>query len=180
MGDFNRPLFGEITNNILKGVIKMKKKTKVIMFILVIAVVALALFFIFQANRKVSENMENRENMNNQTNTTIGNENTNQTVENVENTENTANTLEENTSTPEENESSEEVSGSEESNITDPKTKAIEIVKEDWGEDDSVYFSYDGVNSEGKHIVGVRNKSDTTIRYWYDVDINTGTFTIRK
>ena len=35
----------------------------------------------------------------------------------------------------------------EESNTTDPKAKAIEIVKKDWGEDDSFYFSYDGVNS---------------------------------
>ena len=133
----------------------MKKNTKLIMFILVIVIVGLALFFIFQANQKVSENMENRENMNIQTNTTIENNNTNQTVE-------------------------EETDSMEESNTTDPKAKAIEIVKKDWGEDDSVYFSYDGVNSDGKHIVGVRNKSDTTIRYWYDVDINTGTFTIRK
>ena len=156
----------------------MKKNTKLIMFILVVVIVGLALFFIFQANQKVSENMGNRENMNIQTNTTIENNNTNQTVENVENTENTSNTLEGNIQ--EESESSEETDSMEESNTTDPKAKAIEIVKKDWGEDDSVYFSYDGVNSDGKHIVGVRNKSDTTIRYWYDVDINTGTFTIRK
>ena len=156
----------------------MKKNTKLIMFILVVVIVGLALFFIFQANQKVTENMENRENMNIQTNTTIENNNTNQTVENVENTENTSNTLEGNIQ--EESESSEETDSMEESNTTDPKAKAIEIVKKDWGEDDSVYFSYDGVNSDGKHIVGVRNKSDTTIRYWYDVDINTGTFTIRK
>ena len=156
----------------------MKKNTKLIMFILVVVIVGLALFFIFQANQKVSENMGNRENMNIQTNTTIENNNTNQTVENVENTENTSNTLEGNIQ--EGSESSEETDSMEESNTTDPKAKAIEIVKKDWGEDDSVYFSYDGVNSDGKHIVGVRNKSDTTIRYWYDVDINTGTFTIRK
>ena len=154
----------------------MKKNTKLIMFILVVVIVGLALFFIFQANQKVSENMGNRENMNIQTNTTIENNNTNQTVENVENTENTSNTLEGNIQ--EGSESSEETDSMEESNTTDPKAKAIEIVKKDWGEDDSVYFSYEGIE-DGKYKVAVRRKETTNRLYYYYVDLKNETFTIR-
>ena len=59
-----------------------------------------------------------------------------------------------------------------------PEEKAKNIVKENWGEDDFVYYSYDGINSEGKYIICVRDKATTKALYWYYVDIETGTFDI--
>ena len=63
-------------------------------------------------------------------------------------------------------------------NIQNPEEKAKAIVKENWGEDDSVYYSYDGINSEGKYIICVRDKATTKALYWYYVDIETGAFDI--
>ena len=60
----------------------------------------------------------------------------------------------------------------------DPEEQAKQIVKENWGEDDSVYFSYDGVK-DGKHVVCVREKDTTKALYWYYVDLETGTFEIK-
>jgi len=59
-----------------------------------------------------------------------------------------------------------------------PEEKAKKIVQENWGEDDSVYYSYDGINSEGKYIICVRDKASTKALYWYYVDIETGAFDI--
>lgn len=57
--------------------------------------------------------------------------------------------------------------------------KAISIAKKDWGEDNTVYFSYEG-NNNGKYRVCVR-KADTTyaIRY-YIINVNNGTFEIEE
>ena len=61
-----------------------------------------------------------------------------------------------------------------------PKTdleKAIDIVKEDWGEDDTVYFAEDGKSTNGEYIICVRDKASTAERAWYWVDVINGTFT---
>lgn len=58
-----------------------------------------------------------------------------------------------------------------------PKEQAIQIVKENWGEDETVYFSYDGIK-DGKHVVCVRESSTTKELYRYYVDIETGSFEI--
>ena len=56
--------------------------------------------------------------------------------------------------------------------------KAKSIVKENWGEDDSVYFSYDGIDNEGRYIICVRDKNTTKALYFYYVDVETGTYDI--
>lgn len=56
--------------------------------------------------------------------------------------------------------------------------KAKKIVQENWGEDDTVYYSYDGIDANGRYIICVREKSTTKALYWYYVDIETGTFDI--
>lgn len=58
------------------------------------------------------------------------------------------------------------------------KEEAIRIVKENWGEDDTVYFSYDSIDSDGNYLVCVRDKETTNALYWYKIDLETGTFTI--
>lgn len=52
------------------------------------------------------------------------------------------------------------------------------IVKRDWEarkNQKKVYYAYDDVNSEGKHIVSVRDSGTTAALAWYEVDINKGT-----
>lgn len=83
-----------------------------------------------------------------------------------------------NTSEQIENEVIENTAIDEKENTEKPEEKAIKIVKQNWGEDDSVYYSYDGVDSQGRYIICVRDKNTTKALYFYYVDIETGTFDI--
>lgn len=64
-----------------------------------------------------------------------------------------------------------------EKNISD-KQKALEIAENNWGSDDTIYFDYDGTNSNGDHMVCVRDKNTTQALYWYKINVETGEFTI--
>lgn len=60
-----------------------------------------------------------------------------------------------------------------------PKTdleKALDIVKADWGEDETVYFAEDGKTQNGEYSICVRNKNTTKALAWYTVNIETGVF----
>ena len=59
-----------------------------------------------------------------------------------------------------------------------PEEKAKQIVKENWGEDDSVYFSYDGKDEKGRYVICVREISTTKELYRYYVDVETESFDI--
>lgn len=59
-----------------------------------------------------------------------------------------------------------------------PEEKAKQIVKENWGEDDLVYYSYDGKDENGRYVICVREKSTTKELYRYYVDVETGSFDI--
>lgn len=60
-----------------------------------------------------------------------------------------------------------------------PEEQAKQIVKDNWGEDDTIYLSYDGKDKDGKYIICVREKATTKALYWYYVDVETGTFEIQ-
>ena len=60
-----------------------------------------------------------------------------------------------------------------------PEEIAIEIVKENWGEDDTVYFACEKQENDGRYPVAVRDKNSTKALYWYYVDIETGSFDIK-
>lgn len=61
--------------------------------------------------------------------------------------------------------------------IESNEEKAIRIAKENYGEKNSVYFSYEGIE-EGKHKVSVRDSNTTrTIREYY-IDLEKETFEI--
>ena len=64
-------------------------------------------------------------------------------------------------------------------NSSDPIEQAKEIVQNNWGEDDSVYFSYDGKDDEGNYIICVRDKNSTKALYFYYVDVESGSFDVR-
>ena len=64
-------------------------------------------------------------------------------------------------------------------NANSDEEKAIILVKANWGEDDTVYFSNDGKNSDGKYVICVRDKSTTKALAYYEVDVEDESFTIR-
>ena len=57
---------------------------------------------------------------------------------------------------------------------TDDKDKAIAMVAEEWGEDSSVYYTNEGISS-GYYIVAVRDKSNTSVKMFYKVDLTNHT-----
>ena len=54
------------------------------------------------------------------------------------------------------------------------KEKAVTLVAKEWGEDSSVYFTNEGV-SNGLYIVAVRDKSNTSVKMFYKVDLKNKT-----
>lgn len=65
----------------------------------------------------------------------------------------------------------EDLSGSSE------KEKAVTLVAKEWGEDSSVYFTNEGI-SNGLYIVAVRDKSNTSVKMFYKVDLKNNTVEI--
>lgn len=57
--------------------------------------------------------------------------------------------------------------------------KALSIAKKDWGNNDSVYFSFEGINND-KYIIAVRDSNTTRAMRYYYIDIKQGTFTIEE
>ena len=60
--------------------------------------------------------------------------------------------------------------------VTSKEEKAIQLVKDEWGSTDGVYFSNMGIDSNGRYIVSVNRKDTTTIAF-FTVDVNTGLVT---
>ena len=78
----------------------------------------------------------------------------------------------------EEKETEQEIKNSQSSEKTQKITekKAIELVKQTWGEDDSVYYTI--ANKDDKnYYVSVNDNSTTSVLAWYSVDIESGTVT---
>ena len=60
----------------------------------------------------------------------------------------------------------------------DSKNKALRLVKEDWGEDDTVYYTIDNQNGN-TYFITVRSKSTTGSLAEYDVNVSTNTVTLK-
>lgn len=150
----------------------MNKKTKigiiVVVVILVIAIIAAVVIF---TNPFEQQNNEDREALNEQENSIINN-----TVENNEvvNEEESITVNEEENNAIEEPEENMGGDSGYEANTSDEE-KAIELVKEEWGEDDTVVFDLSGVTADGKYRVSVNR--DTKVLAWYIVDVEAGTVT---
>jgi len=61
--------------------------------------------------------------------------------------------------------------------ITSKEERAIELVKQEWGGTDGVYFSNESIDSEGRYIVTVRNSGTTNLLAFFLVDVSTGIVT---
>ena len=56
------------------------------------------------------------------------------------------------------------------------KTKldqAINLVQKAWGKDNSVYFTNEGINSDGLYMVAVRDKASTAVKNYFKVNLDT-------
>lgn len=155
----------------------MKKWLKIVLPIICVLAVVITFVLLFDMKGKTeqtsSENNINTANIISNTNTntnTNTNENTNTVPEN--------NSVE-NTTTVSENTVEDAVmSGKDDRYAEDKQEKAIELVKKKWGEDDTVYFTNESVNSDEEYIVAVRQKSSTAVKNYFKVNIKTGTVTI--
>lgn len=90
-------------------------------------------------------------------------ENTNVSDENV-----VSNTTVNNTITETESNESEETT--EDYDNSSDKEIAISLAEKEWGEDDTVYYTNEGIR-DGKYVVAVRDKSNTSVKLYYKVDI---------
>lgn len=61
---------------------------------------------------------------------------------------------------------------------TDKKQQAIDLVKQTWGEDDTVTFRCDSVNAKGEYIIAVVSKDAATVKNYFKVNLNTKTVEI--
>jgi len=57
---------------------------------------------------------------------------------------------------------------------TDKKQEAINLVKQDWGTDNTVSFSFEYINENGEYVVSVKDKATATVKYYFRVNIETG------
>lgn len=61
---------------------------------------------------------------------------------------------------------------------TDKKQQAINLVKEKWGDDDTVTFRCDSVNSKGEYVIAVVSKETASVKNYFKVNLNTKTVEI--
>ncbi len=81
----------------------------------------------------------------------------------------------ENTSSNEANNTIDNTEKEEEPAVKTDLDKAIDLVKKDWGDDDTVYFAQDGKTDNGEFIICVRDNATTGARAWYSVNVEAGT-----
>lgn len=149
----------------------MKKSTKIIITLLCVLVVALTLYLVFDMQKKLSQRAStNSTNTNTSTNTlnnsvSVENKVNNIIVNDVTNENTVVNNETDNTAEPEDNHIEESIK--EEGN----KKLAIKIVKEKWGDDDTVYFTNEGKNDNGELLVAVRSKDTTSIIANFKVNV---------
>ena len=162
----------------------MSNKVKIIISICIIAIVIVAV--VYAKTKKVPE-----ENVNvmaeNTTNTYVQNEVDENTVDENTVAENKAdnNTVVENTNTEIQNSvvqdniisSPDKNAYESQSNIgsTNSKEQAINLVKDYWGEDDTVTFSCDSVTSDGEYIIAVTSKESASVKGYFRVNIENKT-----
>jgi len=145
--------------------------------ILVIVIVAATYLGIVLSEENIQETNKNLDTVaNNVITNSIVNNSINNTIENnniVNDINNTVETTTENIITDKEEKPYEEIE-------TENKKieKAVQIVKEHWGEDNSVVIQYDGWQHEGKYVVVVRDAQTRNTKFEFYVDIETGKYEI--
>lgn len=152
----------------------MSKNTKIIIAV-VLVILVIVLCFSTMGKNKENENEVKNENL------TVTNEIVEDETEMVEN-EVEENTIENEVVEEEivENVTEVKPQGSVyESNsnagTTDKKQDAIALVKEKWGEDESVTFRCDSVSNNGEYIIAVVSKDSASVKNYFKVNLETKT-----
>lgn len=164
----------------------MDKKKKVIVvssilaIVLVIAIILLTLKLI--NIRKAEPANENIELENEVENNIIDNEIENEIIENNINEDTPENQYEEQNTNKNTQivDPEQEVDKQTIEKQASDQEKAIDIAKKAWGEDNTVYFSFDSKDSNGNYRICVREKSTTHTLRTYVIDVNNGTFKIEE
>lgn len=61
--------------------------------------------------------------------------------------------------------------------VTSKEEKAVELVKEQWGESSGVYFRNESIDAEGRYIISVRDSKTTNSLAFFVVDVDKGLVT---
>lgn len=152
----------------------MRKYLKFIVPIVCVLVVIVTFYMIFDIRSKIEEKNYNTDNI-----SVDENEVSEENIVEEENTvseENTIaeeNTVSKETNTVENTSSKEEVSEEEDTYSTKKLDEAKALVKKAWGEDDTVYFTNEGLNSEGLYMVAARDKTSTAVKNYFKVNLDT-------
>lgn len=151
----------------------MNKKMIGIIVVVIICVGIFTAINISKDKGNVAPTYSNKIEKENNTKNEISNELNNETSNNTEDEKET------NTINEEKTENEKIDTSKDNQNTETNENKAKRIVKSDWGEDDSIYYSYDGLNSNGDCIICVRDKATTKALCWYHVNVENETFEIK-
>jgi len=154
----------------------MKKSIKIIIPLICILIVGIAFYMIFDIKNKVEEvNYGTNDIEVNEVEEEIKIEAENIIEENEDtNTvKNETSTNTEVTNTTDTNTVQEEVSDDEDAYSKNKLDLAKSLVQKSWGEDSTVYFTNEGINSEGLYMVAARDKTSTAVKNYFKVNLDT-------
>lgn len=147
----------------------MNKKTRIVIFVIVVIVLCLTVYLSCQIMNKQQDVKHIDGNSLNITND-IGNIMANNIITNNEiKIDETKNTVAQN---KDNNQSTINNIGPD---TKEAKEQAIQLVKDDWGDDSSVYYYVDEVKENGKYTVSIRDSQTTSVIVWYEVDLKNNT-----
>lgn len=146
---------------------------KIILPIICVIIVVVTFVLLFDMKKKAGNNEVNNSV---DTENVVENTNTNIIEENIIEENTVVNETETNTVVDDvENTVTSEVVSNKDDNLSaDKQAKALKLVKDHWGEDDSIYFTNESVASNNEYIVAVRDKSTTEVKQYFRVNIETG------
>ncbi|MBR3697175.1 MAG: hypothetical protein IKM97_02755 [Clostridia bacterium] len=147
----------------------MKKYLKIIVPLICVLVVFITFFMLFDIKNKVEESYYG-------TNSIELNEGKDEEITKNNNDENTSvenEIVESTTNTVNQNLTKEEVLEDEDNYSKSKLDEAKKLVQKEWGEDNTVYFTNEGFNSEGLYMVAVRDKTSTAVKNYFKVNLET-------
>lgn len=154
----------------------MNSKVKICIALIAIVLVVIICVIAFKGKDNVDE--ANSNTVENIANTMVENEVDNNVVENkVENTTAKQNVIE-NQKLETKDFSTSVYETNSDVGTTDKKEEAINLVKKQWGEDDTVTFSCDSITSDGIYIIAVTSKERAVVLNYFRVDLAAKTVTI--
>ncbi len=146
----------------------------------ILAVVAIGILAcVLTQNVGTTETIGNTENIAQNTNTNTNAQNVTNTVEENSNetSENTNTTTEETQNTTENVEqpatNNQIYDTDSDIGTTDKKQEAINLVKDVWGEDNTVSYRCDSITADGKYIIAVVSLKTASVKNYFKVDLNT-------